>query len=306
MSKFAAGLPASALKLPVIGQLLHAATQNPERWLRALNLALCAVLGLQLAWIVWLLVPEASTTMAPPAAPAGSGTAPAATVNIGRVVSLPIFGEQVITPASPPANAPSNAPETRLNLTLTGIFAASDKASARALIKDDKSEQHAYAIGDDVPGGASISAIHPDKVLLLRNGRYETLSLQATLAPSLATSGAGNITPPNGMSAATVAQLREARQEILSNPAKASDYFRLQPVYKSGKLQGYRIYPGRKRRLFTQIGLESGELVTSVNGTQLNDPVAGLAVLGQLAQTDRLTLTLERNGQTRTLNINLQ
>lgn len=275
--------------------------RQPERLLTALNIVLTACAGLLVAQLVWMLVPSPESP-APPPVEATQGAAPGGVMDLNAVVSLPLFGVRTIKSAD---SVPLEAPDTHLNLTLTGILAASEPSLARALIKDASGKQRSYGVDDDVPGGAKISAIYPDRVIMLRNGRYETLRLEPNKTPVVASNQA-RIAPPSGLSADAVAKLKQARQEIVTNPAKAGDYVRIQPVYNNGKLKGYRIYPGRNRELFTQAGLQAGELVTSVNGVTLDDPARGLQMLGDLAQAGSFMLTLESsNGQTRTVNINM-
>jgi general secretion pathway protein C len=177
------------------------------------------------------------------------------------------------------------------------------------LIADGSGKQKPYAVGDDVPGGATLKAIHADRVILERSGRFETLRLERLKTggtPALpayskpATAAPTAITP--GGEATTLAQLRS---ELLREPGKASQYVRLQPVYSEGKLQGYRIYPGANRTLFQSVGLRAGELVTSVNGVSLDDAAKALQLMGDLRDVSELSLVLERGGETRTLNLNL-
>lgn len=66
-------------------------------------------------------------------------------------------------------------PETKLELKLRGAFTAVDNANAGAIIEDDRKVAHHYAIGDEVPGDATLRAIYADRVVLARNGLLETL-----------------------------------------------------------------------------------------------------------------------------------
>lgn len=282
---------------------LSAWLQRPEQWLGVLNLALAALAGWLLAQFIWQMIP-APESLPPPPLAAHSGQAQVA-IDINQALSVPIFGVANQTPTQESTSTPLDAPDTPLNLTLTGIMAATPDAYSRALIKDSSNKQHAYGIDDDVPGNAKISAIHPDRVILKRGGRFETLRLTPDKTPGAKSAAANRIMPPSGVSADTVAQLKKMRQEIVANPATASQYFRIQPVYNGGQLQGYRVYPGRKRELFHQVGLKSGELLTAVNGVTLNDPARSLQLLGDLVQAGSLTLTLQNDGQSRTVNISL-
>jgi hypothetical protein len=72
---------------------------------------------------------------------------------------------------------PIEAPDTRLKLVLRGALASDDPQHARAIIADPRGKEEQYAIGDNLPGNAELSEVHPDRVILKRNGRYETLRL---------------------------------------------------------------------------------------------------------------------------------
>ena len=66
-------------------------------------------------------------------------------------------------------------PETKLELKLRGAFTAVNHANAGAIIEDDRQVAHHYAIGEEVPGDATLRAIYADRVVLARNGLLETL-----------------------------------------------------------------------------------------------------------------------------------
>ncbi len=66
-------------------------------------------------------------------------------------------------------------PETKLELTLRGAFAATEKEASGAIIEDDKKIAQKYEVGDELPGNVTLSAVYSDRVVLSRNGNYETL-----------------------------------------------------------------------------------------------------------------------------------
>ncbi|MGH8458467.1 MAG: type II secretion system protein GspC, partial [Nevskiales bacterium] len=243
----------------------------------ACNLLLILLIAASLARMVWLLYPLPRSRFelpAPGAIPARSSGLPK--VNVEQIAAANLFGQHQGTATG----APLDAPETALNLTLKGILAYGSEKSSRALIADGSGKERPYAVGDDVPGGAILKAIHADRVILERSGRFETLRLDrnknsgaspVTTATAAVASDSGITT--RGGEATTLAELRN---ELLKEPGKASQYVRLQPVYTEGKLQGYRIYPGANRSLFQSVGLRAGEMVTSVNGVPLDDAAKAL------------------------------
>ncbi len=288
-----------------------------DKWLRlsqrGANLLLIVLCAVSLARIIWALWPAEIQTSQLPVLNTGTDQQASQQVNLSVIYNNHLFGRAEIKKEQSPESAPVDAPETRLNLVLTGIMSASDGQHSRALIKDGSGKQRPYGIGDDLPGNAKLSAIHSDRVILERAGRYETLRMEqkdgkTTPSSSRRTSSRTASAPlpgEAGISAETAAKLSEARNEILQDPTKASQYIRVQPVYNQGQLQGYRVYPGRDRALFKDMGLRAGELLTSVNGIQLDDPTKALQMLTDLSQASDIAVTLERAGQSRTLNINL-
>jgi general secretion pathway protein C len=296
-------------------------TSIPEPWLRAASgwyerhgrllpalaaAAFALLLGRVAADLMWALVPvpESARWQPPPAAPAAGARSQA--VDVNAIANAALFG-RYLAPATTEQSLLA-APETPLNLTLLGLLADDREEYSRALIATQGGDERAYAIGDDVTRGVILQAIFPDRVILSRNGRLETLRLERD-KPSTA----GGYAPPPVAAAApaespapgTPQQLAHIRDEVLKDPAKAAEYVRVQPANVGGQLKGYRVYPGRDRSAFTAAGLRPGDLVTAVNGVQLDDPAKALQMLGDLSQAGQVNLVVERGGQSQNISINL-
>ncbi|TJY61133.1 type II secretion system protein GspC [Sinimarinibacterium sp. CAU 1509] len=266
------------------------------------NVVLTIVVALLAAQLVWALVPipEAARWTPAPVQPQPQAAAKTSTTDLSALIDRNLFGayqapEQAIAKAE-------NAPDTRLSLTLMGVVADASPEQSRALIASSNGEEKSFSIGDDVTSGVKLENIYADRVLLSRQGQFETLRLDKN-APSRApapTSGPDTSSPD----ASTTAMLSDIRTQILADPTKASNYLRVQPSNVNGQLKGYRIYPGREREAFKQLGLRPGDLVTSVNGVQLDDPQKALQLLGDLSQAGSVSLTIERGGQAQTLSVN--
>ncbi|MFP5306790.1 MAG: type II secretion system protein GspC [Gammaproteobacteria bacterium] len=268
----------------------------------AVNLLLVLVVAWLLAQLVWALVPvpEAGRWQPPPVEAPKPRSAAAQTAGIDKLIAAELFGRY-----TPPAVAKvEEAPETRLSLNLLGILAAGDRES-RALIASSAGDEKPYAIGDSVIAGVTLQAIYPDRVILARAGQFETLRLNKD-APSTAGLTYQPPEPAAGSVGGDTAQmLSQIREQIMTDPTKASNYLRVQPATVNGQQRGYRIYPGRERDAFQQLGLRPGDLVTAVNGVQLDDNQKALQLLGELSQATAVTLTIERGGQVQTLNLSL-
>ena len=287
--------------------------RNPDmeatlrRWAAALQHAApslaATLLVLFIAWLLaqltWALLPQpksANTAFSP--APLAVAHAPVA----GQIADRHLFGN-----AAAPVGSLNNAPDTTLALTLHGIVAGRNAQDSRALIVANGDEEP-YAVGANLPGGAVIRAIYPDRVMLERGGRMEALRLPKTdtssgpdTSAAMAMSAPAE-TPPD-TSIPQPQNLGELRQQITQNPQRLMDVVRAMPVPQPGKpgaISGYRVYPNGNSPVFTQLGLKAGDVVTAVNGIPLSDPAQGMQLLSTLKTSEQISITLTRNGQSQT------
>lgn len=204
--------------------------------------------------------------------------------------------------------ASKDAPETTLNLVLRGIFATDPMSNASAIISSGKrGKEDTYGLGDTVPGNATIEEIYPSHIVLMRNGRLETLKLPEESLGDLDSSV--EQIAPGGLNTNQTPDriLGDIRRGIMKNPTSFGEYAIPVPVSKNGKLQGYRLRPQKKgRELFEQFGLQRNDIVTRINGVDLNDPVQGLTALKKLSTASNINLTVLRNGVETPLQFNIR
>jgi general secretion pathway protein C len=80
---------------------------------------------------------------------------------------------------------------------------------------------------------------------------------------------------------------------------------RTQPVMRDGTLVGIRVTPTRNQREFERAGLQEGDIITTVEGQRVSEIDEPGQLLSRLGETDRVSLTIERGGQTLPLAIEL-
>ncbi len=66
---------------------------------------------------------------------------------------------------------------TKLRFTLKGIFATSDPKQGAVQIQNDRQQESNFTVGESIFGKATLDEIYPDRIILFRNGQYETLML---------------------------------------------------------------------------------------------------------------------------------
>ena len=203
-------------------------------------LAVAGVIGLALALskVFWLIAAGPGHEVGiPRAGLAAEGPAILADYSIIERVT-PFAGVGVVAPLSDQSESSfSSAPETDLDLTLHGIIVSGEDAG-RAVISSSESSQKRYAIGDavDGAGGATISRIFGDTVLLDRAGVIERLEFTEN-------GELGAIQLVNGAIVATAATEREAPSPAAPAADASSSNVRGSPgnpVAASSRLSGIR------------------------------------------------------------------
>lgn len=285
-------------------QLAERATRVLPPWV---GMILAIALAWQLAKLTWLFAP-AGDPGAAGALPMGTTSAVAqptgsASVDVQKIVDAHLFGVPDADPQPIVQTSIEVDRRTKLNLTLRGTIAADDPQFSLAIISEERGEEKVFSVGDTIMGGAKLHAVSTDRVILERAGELEYLPLPKEYDQ---TSSAGRTaaTPrPTRTQQARPTQTANLQQMIMQNPAALTDIIRPQPVFVNGKQRGYRVYPGRNRQQFTQLGLQPGDLVTEINGMPLNDPTQGMQVFKSLGDATQVSVTVERNGQPQQLSL---
>lgn len=275
---------------------------SAQQWLdrasRTLPQALCVVLVIAIAWqlvqLTWLALDRGAPgeALLPPAPVNVPGTARKG-IDVQGIVAAHLFGV-------PQSDAPAQAEvrDTQVNLVLSAVFAANDPAKGRAIIGESAQSTKVYAVGDSVRQGILLHAVHLDRVILDRGGQLEQLMLPKQNTPGLAI----NRVPPRPSAGSQFAD--NIRRIAQTNPTAFTEIVRPQPVFANGVQRGYRVYPGRNRQQFAKLGLQPGDLVLSINGTPLDDPARGMEIFNTIGTSDRVQVTIERNGQSQEVTLN--
>lgn len=284
--------------------------QPPEQLLGVANrylppgvtAVLVIAIAYQLAGLTWALVPgSSSASSVVPTAPSSSPAPTAQPLgDYAALSSAHLFGEAPKEPQTPAAQpAVLDAPDTTLSLTLTGILSYDAEGNGQAVISSNRGEEHTYSRGQEIENasGATINAVYADRVILNRGDHVEALRLpkqQSTgAAGSSATRQSASFLPPVS---APPAQNDSLRQVISQNASKLTDVMRLSPALEGGKVVGFRVNPGRDKDTFEALGLKSGDVVTDINGTLLDDPGKGLQVFESLGEATMANVTVLRDG----------
>ncbi len=99
--------------------------------------------------------------------------------------------------------------------------------------------------------------------------------------------------------------MKQIRGDILKNPASFGDYALPVVVKENGKQIGYRLQPQQKGQLLSEIGIQTNDVITQINGVKLDKPQNGISALRKLSTAKNLNIVVRRNGADVPLNISL-
>lgn len=276
-------------------------SQSAQQWLdratRTLPKALSVVFAIAIAWqlvqLTWMLLEPAPQMDAGPIQPSTNLAPRPKGVDVQAIVNANLFGR---AEAQAPVEGP--APETQLNLVLSAVFATEEPEKGMAIIGESAQQTKVYSVGDTIRAGTRLHAVYPDRVILDRGGSLETLALPKRNLAMVASRPAPT---PGSQPNRVIENLRRVAE---TNPTAFAEIVRPQPVFANGVQRGYRVYPGRNRQQFAKLGLQPGDLVLSINGTPLDDPQRGMEIFNTIGTSDRVQLTVERNGQSQEVTVN--
>jgi general secretion pathway protein C len=219
----------------------------------------------------------------------------------GVVPGQPLFRSRR-SPGGPPLAEAQGA----LPLDLLAIMYAPPPAHARwslAIVRDRQARiAGPFAVGAELRG-ATVVEIEETRVrLVLPDGRHQVLRLleRVQVAEVLAPAAA----PPSGITRIgehAYELQRSAVEAMLGDMAALGSGLRVVPALRDGQPAGLRLFGIRPGGPLTRIGLESGDLLTAVNGLPLTSPDAALGAYTALRTAAHVSLSIERGGRPITL-----
>ena len=189
-----------------------------------------------------------------------SVSAPAHRLDTQAIVAAHLFG------ATPPPAAVQRGPAAEeKSLVLTGTVAGDDPATGYAFIGAAREHTHFYAAGAQTPEGALLLQVYRDHVVIERGGRRLILTLPHQLdLHTLATPDTVVADAPPPPHAPTPDEMTATLQQESS---RLSELLTETPYFLGDKLIGVRIEAGSSTELLTQLGLQPGDILKSVDGT---------------------------------------
>jgi general secretion pathway protein C len=219
-------------------------------------------------------------------------------LDVGGLVNAHLFGNAVVQNSSGDG---ANAPPSSMPLVLAGLLATDNPKEGMAIIGESAAAAKVVAVGQQVPGGATLHSVYVDRAVIDRNGALESVLLPRRTGGALTTAPP----PPVASMPSNEANIERMRRLVSDDPNLIGQVMRPQPVFAGGAMRGFRVYPGANRQAFARIGLRAGDLVTAINGTPLNDKDRAQEIFATLSSSSDARVTITRNGRQQELVLNI-
>jgi general secretion pathway protein C len=198
-----------------------------------------------------------------------------------------------------------------INAKLLGtMVSTNDKYSFATVTEAGKKETKNYRISDLINGEGKIYAIERNRVYFTVNGRKEYLEVDRL--PNIYR------IPSNGSSGgpAPSAGVKVDGNKVIVSKAKVDSTLqdlnqvlqqaRMVPNYENGQVDGFKIFGIRSGSIFQDLGLQNGDVINNINGTQIDSLEKALPMLQLLKTESSYTIDVTRKGSKQTMNINIQ
>lgn len=199
---------------------------------------------------------------------------------------------------------------SRLPLELLGTMESTDPRFSLATIRDAGHETvGAYGVHDRVRPGVTVESVGRGRVVVRNGSRLEVIELGVAARADAAEpepAPSPETRRPHVIEGATDAIACERQQctverafvdRLLANPGLLKGQGRVVPAIQGGETQGYKLYGIRPGSLPKLLGLKNGDLITQVNGTELDSLDAVMELYGKLRNASHLSVTILRKGK---------
>ncbi len=253
-------------------------------------------------------------------------------VDIDRITAQHLFGE---TSGQQVAATPQiyDAPETRLRLTLEGVFQADNPDNSVAIVAQQSRPGEIYLVGDRLGGDAMLAEVHQDRIILRRGSLFETLRFSDAPArpagrqepdtlpaiddepmpdydqpmdagmdasdpdympqdlPAESATGA-----PESREQAVRETVQQYRERLAEDPQGTLSDIGVAPIAEDSA-EGYRLGALAQHPALRQSGLQSGDVILSVNGRPVGNVQQDSQQIDSVMAEGSVRLEVQRGGR---------
>lgn len=215
-------------------------------------------------------------------------------------------------PEPEPQTDISELKETELKLKLWGTVSGEGEKTYAVIEDQQKRIQNLYRENDSVMT-ATVKRILREKVILTVGGKDEVLAMEKTGSGEFP-AGQPSPRPPTAAifpndSAGEAQRISLSRQTIdqsMNDLNSLMDQAKIRPHFRNGKPDGLTISRIKRDSIFTQLGLRSGDIITGVDGQNIESVDDALKFYNQLKSSSNVTLQVRRRGRPKQIDYTIE
>jgi general secretion pathway protein C len=200
---------------------------------------------------------------------------------------------------------------TELRLQLLATMVANEPLWSTALIVDvERRESSLYRVGDPIRGAVVCAVVRDPSRVIISNGlthRVEYVDLASpagtrttpTLADTLP--GASPKYRVQRLSDTERVIPRDAFDAAMADLGHIMTEVRAVPSVRDGQVDGFKLFGAQPDSIMSELGLQNGDVVRSVNGIDLRSPKDAFDGWATLQTASSYQLVVERAGRTVTM-----
>lgn len=195
------------------------------------------------------------------------------------------------------ASAETQPELSKLPLTLIGTIVRAEPAKSLGTIRFNSNQQtQTYFAKDKVGTVAIVQKYEREKVILTNTQTKKTEYLRIpSFNPARAIGkdtfkdfGSGN---------KEVEMKRTEVDKVIKDPGKFLQDAASEQVMENGKIVGFKIFNIKPGSAYTQLGLQDGDVIQSVNGEPIDGIQKALEIYNQLKDSSMIRLKIGRNSK---------
>lgn len=205
--------------------------------------------------------------------------------------------------------------KSTLAYNVSGIIYGGSASTSIVLLEENSANKNlVFKLGDTIVPGKKISDITINKVFIAGKGCPEYLEINYP-SPQMQRrfsqkGGNSNIAySENGFERIgnTTNVTKQWVNDILSNKlSSVLEQARAVPYLVGGQVKGFTVTQIVSDSVYSKLGLKNGDVVSSINGIELNDAARAIQTLNSLRSESKIDLGIIRDGQPVSLKVNVQ
>ena len=220
------------------------------------------------------------------------------------IVDRNLFNTKATVVTAPQAVDVEGLQQTSLKLKLWGTVTGNKEEAYAVIEESGNRKQNLFRIGDAVQE-ATVKLILREKVVLNVKGKDEVLELEKMVGSK------GKTYRPPAAAAARRTQrpartrritLRRSQIEsALEDVNQLLTQVNIRPHFQQGQPDGLMLSRIKPNSLFMRMGLRNGDIITGVNGSNIQSVEDVMSFYENLKSAERISLQMKRGGRPRTI-----